>query len=77
MIRPITHSGYVHLPRFAIRRVMLLEFSQYLENYLWPNFTPDKVSFQPSSTLFQFSSVFQELLNFDDKDVPHTPEPVF
>lgn len=30
--------------RFAIRRVMLLEFSQYLENYLWPNFDPDKVS---------------------------------
>ncbi|KAG8228111.1 hypothetical protein J437_LFUL000113 [Ladona fulva] len=23
---------------FAIRRVMMLEFSQYLENYLWPNY---------------------------------------
>lgn len=23
---------------FAIKRIMLLEFSQYLENYLWPNF---------------------------------------
>ena len=22
---------------------MLLEFSQYLENYLWPNYDPDKV----------------------------------
>ena len=22
---------------------MALEFSQYLENYLWPNFTPDRV----------------------------------
>ncbi|XP_022090524.1 intron-binding protein aquarius-like [Acanthaster planci] len=30
--------------RFAIRRVMLLEFSQYLENYLWPNYSPDKAS---------------------------------
>ena len=26
--------------KFSIKRVMLLEFSQYLENYLWPNFTP-------------------------------------
>ncbi|XP_037087891.1 RNA helicase aquarius-like [Pollicipes pollicipes] len=25
---------------FAVRRVMLLEFSQYLENYLWPNYQP-------------------------------------
>ena len=24
-----------------IRRVMMLEFSQYLENYLWPNFGED------------------------------------
>ncbi|XP_049959812.1 RNA helicase aquarius [Schistocerca serialis cubense] len=23
---------------FAIRRIMMLEFSQYLENYLWPNY---------------------------------------
>ncbi|XP_077992997.1 RNA helicase aquarius-like [Glandiceps talaboti] len=30
--------------KFAIRRVMLLEFSQYLENYLWPNFQPEKSS---------------------------------
>jgi len=26
------------LSRFQVRRVMLLEFSQYLECYLWPNF---------------------------------------
>ncbi|CAM9839047.1 unnamed protein product [Lampetra fluviatilis] len=25
--------------KFAIRKIMLLEFSQYLENYLWPNYT--------------------------------------
>ncbi|XP_006823851.1 RNA helicase aquarius [Saccoglossus kowalevskii] len=30
--------------KFAIRRVMLLEFSQYLENYLWPNFNPEQTS---------------------------------
>ena len=33
---------YVPVPphSFAVRRVMLLEFSQYLENYLWPNYNP-------------------------------------
>ncbi|CAG10389.1 unnamed protein product [Tetraodon nigroviridis] len=29
--------------KFSIRKIMLLEFSQYLENYLWVNYTP-KVS---------------------------------
>ena len=28
---------------FAYRPIMGLEYSQYLENYLWPNFDPDKV----------------------------------
>ncbi|CAH2328296.1 RNA helicase aquarius [Pelobates cultripes] len=32
--------------RFAIRRIMLLEFSQYLENYLWLNYSPE-VSSRP------------------------------
>ncbi|XP_055013721.1 LOW QUALITY PROTEIN: RNA helicase aquarius [Boleophthalmus pectinirostris] len=27
--------------KFAIRKIMLLEFSQYLENYLWVNFSPE------------------------------------
>ncbi|XP_069805390.1 RNA helicase aquarius [Dendropsophus ebraccatus] len=27
--------------RFAIRKIMLLEFSQYLENYLWLNYSPE------------------------------------
>uniref|UniRef100_A0A8C7BAA7 RNA helicase aquarius n=1 Tax=Neovison vison TaxID=452646 RepID=A0A8C7BAA7_NEOVI len=26
---------------FAIRKIMLLEFSQYLENYLWMNYSPE------------------------------------
>ncbi|XP_066279598.1 RNA helicase aquarius-like [Branchiostoma lanceolatum] len=30
--------------KFAIRRVMLLEFSQFLENFLWPNYNPDKAT---------------------------------
>ncbi|KAJ3647430.1 hypothetical protein Zmor_019309 [Zophobas morio] len=25
---------------FSIRRIMVLEFSQYMENYLWPNYKP-------------------------------------
>ncbi|GAB6024502.1 hypothetical protein CHUAL_009656 [Chamberlinius hualienensis] len=25
---------------FSVRKIMLLEFSQYLENYLWPNYDP-------------------------------------
>ncbi|XP_077538456.1 RNA helicase aquarius [Haemaphysalis longicornis] len=29
---------------FAIRKVMLLEFSQYLENYLWPHYDPENAS---------------------------------
>ncbi|OWK62012.1 RNA helicase aquarius isoform X2 [Lonchura striata] len=27
--------------KFAIRKIMLLEFSQYLENYLWKNYSPE------------------------------------
>uniref|UniRef100_A0A5F9C7S8 RNA helicase aquarius n=1 Tax=Oryctolagus cuniculus TaxID=9986 RepID=A0A5F9C7S8_RABIT len=30
--------------RFAIRKIMLLEFSQYLENYLWLNYSPEMSS---------------------------------
>ncbi|XP_045453071.1 RNA helicase aquarius [Melitaea cinxia] len=29
---------------FAIRRIMMLEFSQYLENYLWPHYEAEKAS---------------------------------
>ena len=29
-----------------LQRVMLLEISQYLENYLWPNFDPDTSTFE-------------------------------
>ncbi|XP_064421049.1 RNA helicase aquarius [Latimeria chalumnae] len=30
--------------KFAIRKIMLLEFSQYLENYLWVNYAPEASS---------------------------------
>ena len=30
--------------KFMIRRIMMLEFSQYLENYLWPNYKPENSS---------------------------------
>jgi intron-binding protein aquarius len=30
----------------ALKRVMLLEVSQYLENYLWPNFDEATASFE-------------------------------
>ncbi|XP_061752043.1 RNA helicase aquarius isoform X2 [Nerophis ophidion] len=29
------------MSKFAIRKIMLLEFSQYLENFLWVNYTPE------------------------------------
>ncbi|KAE8587504.1 hypothetical protein XENTR_v10021996 [Xenopus tropicalis] len=32
--------------RFSIKKIMLLEFSQYLENYLWVNYSPE-VSSKP------------------------------
>lgn len=39
-----TYGDYVYvLNRFSVKRAMLLEFSQYLENYLWPNFNAAKV----------------------------------
>ena len=30
----------------ALKRVMLLELSQYLENYLWPHFSEEKASYE-------------------------------
>lgn len=29
-----------------LQRVMILEVSQYLENYLWPNFDPEAATFE-------------------------------
>ncbi|XP_043273212.1 RNA helicase aquarius [Venturia canescens] len=30
--------------KFSIRRIMMLEFSQYLENFLWPNYESEKAN---------------------------------
>lgn len=30
--------------KFSIRRIMMLEFSQFLENYLWPNYVAETAS---------------------------------
>ncbi|XP_071786990.1 RNA helicase aquarius-like [Asterias amurensis] len=43
VIEDVYHKELIQ-NKFAIRRIMLLEFSQYLENYLWPNYIPEKAS---------------------------------
>ncbi|XP_076151695.1 RNA helicase aquarius isoform X1 [Alosa pseudoharengus] len=35
------YQNEIQKSKFAIRKIMLLEFSQYLENYLWVNYTPE------------------------------------
>lgn len=39
----LVKSGRKTVP---LQRVMILEVSQYLENYLWPNFDPETASFE-------------------------------
>lgn len=39
----VVKSGRKTVP---LQRVMILEVSQYLENYLWPNFDPETASFE-------------------------------
>jgi len=40
VIELIYQNDLLHT-RFNIKRTMLLEFSQYLERYLWPNYSPE------------------------------------
>ena len=42
--------------RFNIKRTMLLEFSQYLERYLWPNYNPGSTYFISKKKFFKFIS---------------------
>ncbi|GFR52138.1 hypothetical protein Agub_g14653, partial [Astrephomene gubernaculifera] len=45
----------------SLRRVMMLEVSQYLENYLWPNFDPETASFEHvMSILLMINEKFRE-----------------
>jgi hypothetical protein len=39
---------------FNLRRIILLEFSQYLENFLWPNINPDQVKFDFKNAYIPF-----------------------
>ena len=43
-----------------IRRVMMLEFSQYLENYLWPNFGQDSTPGHVMSIVYMVNEKFRE-----------------
>ena len=43
-----------------VRRVMMLEFSQYLENYLWPNFSPDATLAHVMSIVYMVNEKFRE-----------------
>ncbi|XP_063231396.1 RNA helicase aquarius [Bacillus rossius redtenbacheri] len=38
------YATEIYGSNFAIRRIMMLEFSQYLENYLWPNYVTSQSS---------------------------------
>jgi len=45
---------------FAVHRVMLLEFSQYLENYLWPNYSTDATDAHVLSVVVMVNEKFRE-----------------
>ncbi|KAJ9693661.1 hypothetical protein PVL29_009558 [Vitis rotundifolia] len=58
-----------------LQRVMVLEVSQYLENYLWPNFDPETASFEHvMSMILMVNEKFREnvaawICFYDRKDV--------
>ncbi|GLT61707.1 hypothetical protein SLA2020_343940 [Shorea laevis] len=58
-----------------LQRVMILEVSQYLENYLWPNFEPETASFEHViSMILMVNEKFREnvaawICFYDRKDV--------
>lgn len=45
---------------FSIRRIMVLEFSQYLENYLWPNYEPGASNAHILSIVIMINEKFRE-----------------
>ena len=45
---------------FTIKRIMMLEFSQYLENYLWPNLNEDATREHILSIVLIFNEKFRE-----------------
>ncbi|CAI9278954.1 unnamed protein product [Lactuca saligna] len=58
-----------------LQRVMILEVSQYLENYLWPNFDPETSSFEHvMSMILMINEKFREnvaawICFYDRKDI--------
>lgn len=46
--------------KFSTKRTMLLEFSQYLENYLWPNFTKERGHAHIMSIVLMVNEKFRE-----------------
>ncbi|CAN0357303.1 unnamed protein product, partial [Discosporangium mesarthrocarpum] len=60
---PGQHGRASHGPEGS-SRVQLLEFSAYLENYLWPNFLPDRSSVEHlMSVLLLMNTKFHEGVN--------------
>lgn len=45
---------------FSIRRIMVLEFSQYLENFLWPNYKPGASVAHIMSIVIMVNEKFRE-----------------
>ncbi|XP_022909695.2 RNA helicase aquarius isoform X1 [Onthophagus taurus] len=45
---------------FSVRRIMVLEFSQYLENYLWPNYKPGSSPAHIMSIVIMLNEKFRE-----------------
>ncbi|XP_058799863.1 RNA helicase aquarius [Phymastichus coffea] len=41
----------ISVSKFSIRRIMMLEFSQYLEKYLWPNYDAEKATRQHTMSI--------------------------
>ena len=47
--------------KFTVRRIMMLEFSQYLENFLWPNYDPKTSSpYHVLSMIIMVNEKFRE-----------------
>ncbi|XP_018324373.1 RNA helicase aquarius [Agrilus planipennis] len=45
---------------FSVRRIMVLEFSQYLENFLWPNYGPNATHAHMMSIVAMLNEKFRE-----------------
>ncbi|CAF1146934.1 unnamed protein product [Adineta steineri] len=57
---------------FNLRRIILLEFSQYLENFLWPNLNPDQCSpYHVISVCVMVNEKFRERVQPWDAIIAH------